>query len=255
MKKITYIILFLATLFISSCSVYEDIYFMENGSVKYQTAIDASEFMALSGKSSVDMNGKMPEDTLISFSELLKDTLKTISPELEQDIKNIEPLFMRMESSKEQQTFKISIYGDFKDVQSLSDAFNSMNKLQNYIKVQQGKNPKLFSNDYFSHTPFTWDGKTLKRNVIVSDTKDEKPLDEENADGSSGNLDETMSTSFKRLFSQGQMIVRYHFPTKIKSISNDKATFSMDGKTAIINYPGLLFIEPEEELGIEIVTE
>ncbi len=68
-------------------------------------------------------------------------------------------------------------------------------------------------------------------------------------------MDKKIDESFDRLFSQGKMVVKYHFPKKIKSVNNKDATFSMDGKTAILNYPASLFLKPDKELSIEIVTE
>lgn len=50
-------------------------------------------------------------------------------------------------------------------------------------------------------------------------------------------------------------MIKYHLPKKIKKVSNENAAFSMDGKTAILNYSAALFFNADDRLSIEIETE
>ncbi len=255
MKKLIFAIFSVSILFFSSCSVYEDLYFLENGQVKYNMTVDASDMMSMVGQSSLKSGDNYPKDSIINFTQIVRDTLKNISPDIEQDLKNIEPLYMRVQNNDSLGILKISLYGDFDNMQAFTNAFNSMSKLESEIKNKENNPLKKMSVDnLFSRNVFSWDGTTLKRDVKAPE-KAEGNADEEGEEDADIRLDKTMDESMKRLFSQGKMVVKYHFPKKIKNVSNEDATFSMDGKTAIINYPANLFLEPTNELSIEIETE
>lgn len=254
MKKLIFTLFLLPILILSSCSVYEDIHFLEDGRVKYNMTIDASEMMTLVGQSSLKSNEKdYPQDSIINFSQIVRDTLNNISPEIEQDLKNIEPIYMRIQNNDSLGILKISLYGDFENMETFTNAFASMSKIENEVKDKGNSSFNKYSIDnLFNRNSFLWDGTTFKRIVTASERQEEENSESNDADKKlSKNIDE----SFNRLFSQGKMVVKYHFPKKITNVSNKDATFSMDGKTTILNYSASLFLTPTEELSIEIITE
>lgn len=247
MKKL-FILLSVICLVFSSCSVYEDIHFLENGNMKYSMTIDAGEMVAALGSSSLK-TGKndIPSDSIIYFSRIIKDSLNNIPADIAQDLKNIEPLYMHIKTDESNNEYKISICGDFDNVQAFSDAFASMGKLEEYIKKSNDKAKKFSFESLYNNSQLTWDGTTLKR--IFTKTSDNPETGDNSED--SKKIDESIT----RLFSQGKMIVRYHFPKKIKDVSNKNATFSLDAKTAVVEYSAMQFVEPTEALSITIVTE
>lgn len=257
MKKLT-IIIFSFLLLLSSCSVYEDLYFLENGQVKYNMTIDAAELLAIAGTSSLKSNNnKFPKDSIMNFSEVVRETMDSIPSDMEQDIKNTEPLYMRVQNDDSLGVFKISIYGDFDNIDAFTDAFASMSKIEREVKEKKrGSFDKFSVNNLFDRNSFSWDGTTLKRVVIAPEKIEENAVNEEDENSETGlSMKSSIDGSMDRLFSQGNMVIKYHFPKKIKRVSNESATFSMDGKTAILNYSAALFLNADDRLSIEIETE
>lgn len=226
---------------ITSCSVYEDIYFSENGTVKYNMTIDAGELLSIAGQSSLKGTESLSKDSTISFAQIIKDTLLNIPPEMEQDLRNIEPLNMRMESNDSLGILKLSFFGDFDNIEAMNKAFISMAKMEDEIKKSGNRSLNKFSpNNLFNNSSYVWDGTKFSR--ILNIQEEEVILSgEESDDDPDKKLDKSVDESLARLFSQGQMVVRYHFPKKIKSVSNENATFSMDGKNSNIPLSGKPF--------------
>ncbi|MDH6310254.1 hypothetical protein M2451_003156 [Dysgonomonas sp. PFB1-18] len=263
MKKLI-ITIFSLFLLLTSCSVYEDLYFLENGQVKYNMTIDAAELLAIAGTSSLkNSNNKYPKDSIMNFSEIIRETVDSIPSGMEQDIKNTEPLYMRVQNDDSLGIFKISIYGDFDNIDAFTNAFASMSKLEKEGKSKTNNSfSKFYVNDPFGRNSYSWDGTMFKRVVTAAPEKIEYEItdnnginDEEENDNTGLSLKNSIDGSMDRLFSQGNMVIKYHFPKKIKKVSNENATFSMDGKTAILNYSAALFLNADERLSIEIETE
>jgi hypothetical protein len=252
MTKLLFALFLIISLFLSSCSVYEDIYFLEGGKVKYQITIDASELAALGEESSLNINKGLPSDSIIYFSQLIKDSLKTIPAEIAQNMEDISSLYVHIKRDKAKSEYKISICGDFDNTEAFIKAFSSLSKLEEYIKENKPTAGSEFPTKIlFDKTLIAWDGKVFKR---IIDTTTETEDAENTLEESDQQIKDTID-AFAKLFSQGRMIVKYHFPKKIKNVSNDKATFTLDGKTAIIEYPAMLFLEPTQDFSIEIETE
>ena len=252
MKQTIAVVFFSLFLISTGCSVYEDIYFLEDGKVKYNMTIDGADVMALAGSSSLkNNNNKFPKDSIINFAQIVRDTLDIIPQEIEQDLKNIEPLYMRVQNDDSLGILKISLYGDFDNMEAFTNAFTSMSKIEGQVKNRKGDNPmnKFSIDNLFNRNSFFWDGVTFKRTVTVEKNQDNE------GDNADKRLEKNIDESVSRLFSQGQMVVKYHFPQKVKNVSNKDATFSMDGKTVILNYPASLFLKPDNELSIDIETE
>ncbi|NDV77827.1 hypothetical protein [Dysgonomonas sp. 511] len=242
MKKILFTLSLIITIFLASCSVYEDIYLLENNGLKYNMTLDASEMMAMVSQSSMPSKTKLPKDSVISFAQMAKDSLQ-ISDDIKEDLKNIEPLFVRIQNDDETGILKISLFGEFENTDAYSKAFASLGKLSSKAQELKANPSGKFPIERFSaHSQLSWDGKTFKRITKSSG---------ENDDEDDGKIDESM----KKMFAQGKLIVKYHMPKKIKKISNQDATLTIDGKTAVVQYSGTQITKPSEVLSIEIETE
>ena len=57
------------------------------------------------------------------------------------------------------------------------------------------------------------------------------------------------------MFANSKYKLNYHFPRKVKSVSNDKALFSADGKTVILEFELMEYIADPEIMNLEIVLE
>ncbi len=252
MQKNLLIISFFLSLFFSSCSIYENIYFLEDGSIKYQMTFDADEMI----KMVPDMSMSSPTDSTSSIKEALKESglsLIDLTEDDKDDLENISPLFINIKSNKEEKSMKISLYGDFASADALNNAFTSLLKLSKKSELDKVKtspdtplNPKSFKELNFTSRYF-WDGRKMSRSVDV-DVNSE--IDETNESEPS-----EMNDALLRLFTGGKMTIKYHFPNKVKSVSDSDALFTQDGKTVIIEYPAQIIAKPTQDLDVEIVTE
>lgn len=243
MKKLIFLLFVIFSL--SACSVYEDVYFQKDGSVKYQMMVDAGEILNMMPDFEIKMPDNLPTDSIISIAQMIKDSIADITPDIQRDLDNIAPLCIKLENNIADKKLGISVYGDFKNVDALNQAFASAAKLQEKQKEQSDSKTSNMS-------PFVldganaihWDGKTMRRVVDVAENDE----GEEQVEGEESDND--MSSNF---FSKGKMIVRYHFPTEVENISNPDAVMSQDRKTVIIEYSGSSFTNPKKgDLDIEI---
>lgn len=255
MRKLVSILSISLLFALSSCSVYEDIYFLEDGGVKYQMSIDGSSILSIAPDMSSGINASFPSDSIIYFSQLIKDSLKSVSitPEMEKELNNIASLYLKIDNDIDNKKFSISINGDFDNILAFNNAFASMVNLKammNNAKALATEN-QIPIESFYEQTGLDWDGKLMKRVLIPVKTGGRS---EEN-ESDMGDLAMKMDGSLNELFTQGKMVVKYHFPKTVKEISNPNATLSQDGKTVIIEYSGSAFIKPSNDFAIEIVTE
>jgi len=242
MKKILSL-LFVITIF-CSCSIYEEVYFNEDMSVKYQMKFDASEMMGMLSASSLPSYGKsLPNDSVISFAEILaehKDSVQNLSAEEQQVLKDLMPLNLRINSDTVANTFFISLFGDFANTESLNKTFKT---LAEHKDKAAGAGPSTRAIDQLDNSSrYFWDGKTMKREIDPDMLNKSK----ENTEQDKGLMD---------MFTGGKMIVKYHFPKRVTNVNNPNALYSQDGKTVVIEYPATDFVNSAEKINVEITTE
>lgn len=242
MKKKFYLLLIV--ILFSSCSIYEEIYFNEDMTVKYEMKFDASEWMSTLSASSLSGYGNsLPNDSVISLAEIMsehKDTIQTLSLEEQQILNDLKPLNLRINNDTIANTFFISLYGNFANAESLNRTFKTLSE---HKDKAAGTSPSARSVDQLDNASrYFWDGKTMKReidpdmlNKLKENTKQDKGL-----------MD---------MFMGGKMIVKYHFPKRVINVSNPNALYSQDGKTVVIEYPATDFVNSAEKINVEITTE
>ena len=211
-------------------------------------SIDASEILSMTSDMNLNMQDKIPTDSIIYLSDFVKDTLN-ITDEEKEDMANIAPLAIRLQNDMANKKLGISISGTFKDAEAFNKAFISMKKLEDKIKARDKEAQSLSQNlsidKLYNLSSLTWDGSVMTR--IVEPNND---VEEE------GGVDNLLKgeNPFGMFLEKGKMVVKYHFPKKIEKISNPNAVFSQDGKTAIIEYNGSVFTKPTTEFSVEITT-
>lgn len=223
------------------CSIYEEIYFNEDMSVKYQMKFDASELMSMVSASSLSYSS-FPTDSVLSFADIMaehKDSLQTLSAEEQVMLEDLKSVTLKFKNDTIAKTFFITLLGDFKD----SDALNRTLKI---ISEQKGKGSEVKTGrkivDQLDNTSkYFWDGKNMKREVqprisaqTAETSKDQNMID---------------------MLSTGKMVVKYHFPKRVVKVNNTDALLSQDGKTIVTEYSIADFIDSTEKINIEIETE
>jgi hypothetical protein len=165
-----------------------------------------------------------------------KDSIQALSVEEQQILDDLRPLNLRINSDTVANTLTISLYGDFVNTESLNRTFKTFGH-ENKI-AEKVPSVRIIENA----SRYFWNGKTMKREIDPDILKKLKDAPEQNKE-------------LMDILSDEIMIVKYHFPKKVKNISNPNAMLSQDEKTVIIEYPVADFINSSEKINIEITIE
>jgi uncharacterized protein YfiM (DUF2279 family) len=237
----------LATL--TSCTFTENIYVNDNGTGKYAIDLDGSALMEMAGDqvgSQMGADGKKSIDSTFTFKQLFadkKDSIAKMSPEAQKELKKLENFVVNTKMDAEKKQFLMTLSTDFKSVGDLQDILQSMNAIQ---KLETGSNPSTplpaGLGDNKSKLSYTYDGKKFIRKAVI----DKQKLAEKVKDSAD------MS---KMIFASSNYIIKYHFPKRIKKVSNPNALFSDDRKSITIQYPFTDYMENPDKLNFEVEFE
>ncbi len=231
MKIKTLITLCIATLFLTSCEIVQEIKFEEDGSGKYSFGFDMSEMMKLDVNESKNDSTNQQIDTLIIFSEVLeakKDSIAKLSKEEQKKIALLKDFELYIKSDTVSKQLKMNIGYYFKNIEDL-ERFNEKLEGQNIKEFEIFKskiNPKSdkkstkkgdfynFNEDY----TITFSRKKFTRKITAMGL--EKALKKKDT---AMKKDDPMADMIK-------LKQRFIFPYKIKSISNKNTKILSDFK-------------------------
>jgi len=237
----------LATL--TSCTFTENMYVNDNGTGKFSIDVDGSTLMQMAGDqlgSQMGADAKKSIDSTFTFKQIMaqkQDSISKLSPEAQKEIKKLENFVFNIKMNGEQKQFLMNIATDFKNVNELQDILQSMSTLQ---KLEGGAGPSTpFAGlgDNKSKLSYTYDGKKFTRKAII----DKQKL--------TGKAADTTADMSKMMFASSNYIIKYHFPKRIKKVSNPNALFSEDRKTVTIQYPFTDYMENPDKLNFEVEFE
>jgi len=234
----------LATL--TSCTLTENIYVNDNGTGKFSVDMDGSSLMAMAGDQ-LGPDAKKNIDSTFTFKQLFeekKDSIAKLSPEAQKELKKLENFVVNTKMNGEKKEFLMTISTDFKNVNELQDALQSLSALQ---KLEGGANAATpFGKglgDNNSKLSYTYDGKKFTRKAVIDKQKVAEKAKDSTADMS------------KMIFASSNYIIKYHFPKKIKKVSNPNALFSEDRKSITIQYPFTDYMENPDKLNFDVEFE
>jgi hypothetical protein len=234
----------LATL--TSCTLTENIYVNDNGNGKFSVDMDGSSLMAMAGDQ-LGPDAKKNIDSTFTFKQLFeekKDSIAKLSPEAQKELKKLENFVVNTKMNGEKKEFLMTISTDFKNVNELQDALQSLSALQ---KLEGGANASTpFGKglgDNNSKLSYTYDGKKFTRKAVIDKQKVAEKAKDSTADMS------------KMIFASSNYIIKYHFPKKIKKVSNPNALFSEDRKSITIQYPFTDYMENPDKLNFDVEFE
>jgi len=231
---------------LTSCTFTENIYINDNGTGKFSVDMDGSPIMEMAGDQIAGQMGenKKDIDTTFTFKEVFaekKDSIAKLSPETQKELKKLENYVVSTKISSEKKVFLMNMATDFKNVNELQDILQTLGTLQ---KLEGGKNPMGSGfGDNSSKLSYTYDGKKFTRKAVVDQQK--KAAKAQDAEGD-------MS---KMMFASSSYIVKYHFPKKIKKVSNPSALFSDDKKSITIQYSFMDYMENPDKLNCDVEFE
>lgn len=245
MNKLKLLLLAFTAILFTSCQFSENLYINENGSGKMEFAFDASEFMTMMGD---EMMGESEEviDSVMNFKTLLeesKDSIAQLSPEQQEAFKALENFSMRMVMNPESKEMKFDLFTQFEQVSELQNMFDTMNQIQQLEQnANAGDNPLSALNNSNTKMNYSFDGTTFIRSAEI--------IDQELHSKTVDSLTQAMT-----MFGTSKYKLNYHFPRKIKSVSNDKALFAQDGKSFVLEFGLSEYITNPEALNITVVLE
>lgn len=234
---------------LTSCTFTENIYINDNGSGKFSVDLDGSSLMAMAGDqfgSQMGADAKKAIDSTFTFKQLIaekKDSISKLSPEAQKEIKKLENFVFNIKMNGEQKQFLMNIATDFKSVNELQDILQSMNTLQKLEGGASPSNPFAGLGDNKSKLSYTYNGKKFTRKAIIDKQKLTEKAPDSTADMS------------KMIFASSNYILKYHFPKKIKKVSNPAALFSDDRKSITIQYSFTDYMENPDKLNFDVEFE
>ena len=131
------------------------------------------------------------------------------------------------------------ISSDFKKIEELPNVYESLS-LANSLKENYPVSKEFFKIKY------TFDGFTFKRNLVI--------VNHEEFDKNEKMLEERKKTYAKHKLVQSYTL-KYHFPGKIKSVSNEKAVLSPDKKSLTLEFQLSDCLQNPEMTNLEVVLE
>jgi hypothetical protein len=251
MNKITYFLLVLVIIFLTSCQFSENIYLNEDGSGKMEFSFDASEIMKMAGENFSESSGEKDMDSTFTFKEIFdqkRDSISQLPADEQLKLKALEPFSVHMLMNEKQQKLNFEIFSDFSNANELQDMFAALNTVSNLkgkgaAKANDSTNPfSSMADGGNTNLSYSFKNGVFNRKVKVLDKEIQKQI-----------VDSLGQAAM--MFANSKYKLNYHFPRKVKSVSNDKALFSADGKTVIIEYGLMDYMTNPEVMNLEIVLE
>lgn len=247
MKYFFIVMLTVLSFSLTSCQFSEHIYINEDGSSKMEFTFDGSELMKIGGDKFTKGAGDMDIDSIFTFKEIfdeLKDSIAALPKDDRKTLKAIEDFKVHMITNKKDGKFNLDISSEFKDVSEMQNmliAFSKIIALDGKNKSKDFKDPLESLANKDIDLKFSFDKGIFKRESIVRHEKSNKQQD--------GLKDMAM------IYASSKYKISYHLPRRVKSVSNDKALFSADGKTVIVEYGLMDYFTDPSVLDLEIVLE
>jgi len=239
--KIRILLLAVAAILSTSCQVTENIYVNDDGSGKLSFDIDASGVMSMAG----DKMGEKDIDSTMTFKQMFaekKDSISKLPADEQARLKRLEKVSLNMKMKAAEKQFMISMFTDFKNANEMVDMMQALNSMKPRQTETAGSALASIGNTNLTDLKFSYDGRSFKRTVIL---KDKAAL---------AKLKDTTGMS-QMMFAGSNYTLKYHFPRKVKSVSNPDAMFSDDRKTVTVQYPFTEYFENPERLNLEVVLE
>lgn len=234
------LILFLVT----SCQITENITINpdKGGDIEVIQLRDENSYMQLAGESYSHEN--VFKDTTYVFKDYItkyNETFLKYTPEEQKLFQKYANVKAHIKESSFEKEFKNVFSLHFNKVSEIPDLY----KTEHYADDLEN-NYALTAEKHYYKIAYSFDGKIFKRMVSVINAAElQKAKDEyKNNESKFGSL------KFTQLY-----ILKYHFPEKIKSVSNNKAQISSDRKSLTLEFQLSACLQDPESTNLEVVLE
>ncbi|WP_367771774.1 hypothetical protein AB3G33_00350 [Flavobacterium sp. WC2421] len=243
MKTKIYLLLILMVS-LTSCQITETIYLNQDGSGKIETESlrDENSYMQLSGEN-YSKEEKF-EDTTYIFKDYINKYSENFLklPAFEKAIfQKYAAVQVHIKNSSYEKEFRTKMNLDFNNMQEVPDLY----KTQEYADDLE-HNYALSAEEHYYNVSYTFDGSHFKRMVKITDGAELKKQQDKIAE---------LKTRFSNLKISQPYVLRYHFPKKIKSVSNTNAKLSADKKSLELHFLLTDCLQNPEITNLEVVLE
>ncbi|MCD0467836.1 hypothetical protein [Flavobacterium sp. ENC] len=239
-----YISILILVLLLTSCQITETIHLNADGSgsIEVVTLRDENSYMQLAGEN-YSREEKF-QDTTYVFSDYIKKYNETFLKYTSEEQK----LFQQYANVKVHLK-KSSFEKEFRDVFSLD--FNKISEVPDLYKTENYAddiryNYALTAENHYYKVAYAFDGKVFKRLVSVTNETEFQKAKEEF---------KKIDPKYASLKLTQLYTLKYHFPGKIKSVSNPKGIISPDKKSVLVEFQLSDCLQNPESTSLEVVLE
>ncbi|WP_438425385.1 hypothetical protein [Aquimarina macrocephali] len=252
MKRFSLCVLtIVSSLLLVGCQFSENLNLNEDGTGKITINFDGSELMKM-GEGQVTEKKKENVDSLVVFKDFLeehKDSISKLSKEMQERLQRLKDYEMHMVVNSEAQEMNMDMYRDFKNVSELGDVFGDFKISMAVGEANKGSgagkiNPleTMMSEEGGTKVKYSFKNNKFSRiTEIIDEEKVKKSMD---------------SLEKARMFlASSKYKLKYTFPRKIIKMSSDKATFSLDMKSFVLEVGFIELMENPKILDVEVELE
>ncbi|MHA7941882.1 hypothetical protein ACJOV8_002265 [Formosa sp. 3Alg 14/1] len=261
MPRFLLVLICLSAFILTSCNYTEEITFHPDGSGEFLMNYDMSEAMVAIKKigGNEEAYKKEPKvDSIIYFKDILKeksDSISKLSQEEQDDLKSLESMMMRVQSNYETDVFNLGFGSAFTSINEFPEILENIDKAKSFhtkgspqFSKMDGSAVANSVNDMLKHIDFSFDGKRFSRTLKAGYEPSEEAI---------AKLDKEMS-----MMGEGEETMKamtytfvYHFPKKIKSVSNKDALISKDKKTVTLTQNYIEMIKNSELMNFKVILK
>jgi hypothetical protein len=237
-------VLLLLIFFITSCQVTETIHLNEDGTGKIEIneLRDEQSYMQLMGENY--SKEEVFKDTTYVFKDLIAQHAETFSrlPAFEKAIfEKFNSVEVHSKKSSFEKELRTTIRQKFTKIEEVADLY----KTEEYADDIEN-NYALVAEEHYYSVNFIFDGKIFKRIVQITDAVELKKQQDKIAE---------LKTRVVHLKISQPYVLKYHFPRKIKSVSNLNAKISDDKKALELQFLITDCLINPESTNLEVVLE
>ena len=184
------------------------------------------------------------KDTTFVFKEYIEkynETFVKYNPEEQQLFQKYANVKVHVKRSSYEKEFRTTINQNFDKISAVPDLY----KTQEYADDLE-HNYALSAEEHYYKVSYTFDGSLFKRIVKITDTLELKKQQDKIA---------VLKTKVSNFKINQPYVLKYHFPRKIKSVSNANATISEDKKALVLQFLITDCLENPEITNLEVVLE
>ncbi|MDI6031860.1 hypothetical protein QLS91_02115 [Flavobacterium sp. LB2P84] len=236
--------LLLLVLFLTSCQVTEIIHLNQDGTGKIEIneLRDEHSFMQLMGENY--SKEEVFRDTTYVFQDLITKHSETFArlPAFEKAIfQKFATVKVHIKKSSFEKEFRTTISQNFTKIAEVADLY----KTEEYADDIEN-NYALVAEEHYYSVNYTFDGSVFKRIVKITDPIELKKQQDKI---------EGYKTQVSKFKITQSYVLKYHFPRKIKSVSNSNVKISEDRKSLELQFLIADCLVNPESTNLEVVLE